>query len=91
MEQVLEKTNDRIRDLNKSFKFKGVHFKRWKGKVFFYLNLLKVAYVLTEKNPNKIPTQEMNDEDYEAHEAKVAFYNTDEYKYRFYLLNFLTD
>ena len=33
----------------------------------------------------------MNDEDYEAHEAKVASYNTDEYKCRFYLLNCLTD
>ncbi|CAL5326070.1 unnamed protein product [Camellia sinensis] len=58
-----------------------------KERIFFYLSLLKVAYVLTEKNPNKIPTEEMNDEDYEAHEAKVTSYNTNEYKCRFYLLN----
>ncbi|KAF5935867.1 hypothetical protein HYC85_026996 [Camellia sinensis] len=41
--------------------------------------LFKVAYVLTEKNPNKIPTEKMNDEDYETHEAKVTSYNTDDY------------
>ena len=46
---------------------------------------------LLEKNPNKISTEEMNDEDYEAYEAKVASYNTDEYKCQFYLLNFLID
>ena len=91
MEQVPKKANDGFGALNLPFKFKRVHFKRWKGKVLFYLSLLKVAYVLTEKNPNKIPTEKMNDEDYEAHEAKVASYNTDKYKCQFYLLNFLAD
>ena len=91
MEEAPEKINDGIGDLNKLFKFKGVHFKRWKWKVLFYFSLLKIAYVLTEKNLIKIPTEEMNDEDYEAHEAKVASYNTDEYKCQFYLLNFFAD
>ena len=91
MDQVPKKTNDGIEDLNKPFKFKGVYFKRWKWKVLFYLNLLKVAYVLSEKNPNKISTEEMNDEDYEADEAKVTSYNTYEYKCHFYLLNCLAD
>ncbi|KAF5960224.1 hypothetical protein HYC85_001433 [Camellia sinensis] len=58
------------------------NYKHWAGRMRFQVNdtlcnLLKVAYVLTEKNPNKIPTEEMNDEDYEAHGAKVASYNTD--------------
>ncbi|KAM3707636.1 hypothetical protein ACJW31_02G038700 [Castanea mollissima] len=78
-------------NLNKPFRFKGAHFKRWKGKVLFYLSLLKVAYILTEKNLSKVPTDEMSDKEYILHQEKIDKYTKDEYNCRSYLLNCFAD
>ena len=59
--------------------------------MLFYLNLLKIAYILIEKNPNKVPYEEMIDEEYAAYLEKIEKYNTDEYKCWYYLLNCLSD
>ena len=77
--------------LTSHFTFKGAHFKRWKGKVIFYLSLLKVAYILTDKNPSKVSIDKMTEEEYNLHQGKIDKYTKDEYNCLSYLLNCLAD
>ena len=80
-------------DLNKPFRFCGVYFKRWKQKTFFYLTLLNVAYVLTEKNPKKKKIESMMEEEISQQEKKKRKkkWENDHLYCRNYLLNCLSD
>ena len=78
-------------DLNKPFRFSGQFFKRWAKKVLFYLKLMKVAWILTAKNPKKVNKEGMTAEELAEHEKNLALWKTDEDNCRNYLLNCLSD
>ena len=73
-------------DLNKPFRFHGVYFKRWRQKTFFYLTLLNVAYVQTEKNPKKKKIESMTEEEISQHEKEIKKWEKDHLYCRNYLL-----
>ena len=69
-------------------RFDGTNFTRWKGKLFFLLIILKIAYVL---DPNLPPIPEPKDDDSEALKAERKKRQEDEVMCRGHILNTLSD
>ena len=76
-------------DLNKPFHFRGVNFKRCRQKTLFYLTLLNVAYLLTEKKLKKKKSEQLTEE-LSQHEKDVKKWDKDHLYCRNYLLNYLS-
>ena len=81
----------RAGDLNKLFRFRGINFKRWRQKTLFYLTLLNMAYVLTEKKPKKKKSKRLTEQELSQHEKDVKKWDKDHLYCRNYLLNCLSD
>ena len=69
-------------------RFDGTNFTRWKGKLFFLLTVLKIAYVLDPALP---PFREANDDDTEGIKAARKKREDDEVMCRGHILNTLSD
>ena len=78
--------SSRAGDLNKPFRFRGVNFKRWSQKILFYLTLLNVAYMLTEKKPKKKKSKQLTEEELSQHEKDVKKWDKGHLYCRNYLL-----
>ena len=70
---------------NKPFKFEGMHFKRWKSKMLFYITTKKVAYSVTTIKPTQVdpPTAKNTKE--------IANWDSDNFLCKNYILNALSD
>ena len=70
---------------NKPFKFEGMHFKRWKSKMLFYITTKKVAYSVTTIKPTQVdpPSAENTKE--------IANWDSDDFLCKNYILNALSD
>ena len=85
-------------DINKPFRFEGLHFKRWRQKMLFYLTMKKVAFVLTVVRPivpgPPTDTTLDTDADREAREKKqkdLESWTENDFLCKNYILNGLSD
>ncbi|XP_071729060.1 uncharacterized protein [Rutidosis leptorrhynchoides] len=75
-------------DLNKPFQFEGIHFKRWKQKMLFFLTMKKVNSVLTTEKPN---VNEVADQVDEEQAKALKTWEDNNYLCKNYILNGLSN
>ncbi|KAH7859358.1 hypothetical protein Vadar_000011 [Vaccinium darrowii] len=72
-------------DINKPFRFEGLHYKRWKQKLFFYLTTQKLAFYCSSVKPAAVnpPTDQNHQE--------IQKWTDDDFLCKNYILNALCD
>ena len=77
----------------KHFRFEGLHFKRWRQKILFYLTMKKAAFVLTAVK--SIVPEPSTDVDREAEREKqqknLESWTENDFLCKNYILNGLSD
>ncbi|XP_050238031.1 uncharacterized protein LOC126687514 [Mercurialis annua] len=82
-------SNSTAFDANKPFHFEGLHFKRWRQKIEFFLTMKKVVSVLTMDMP--IVDEFSLDEEKEKQNADLQQWMTNNYLCKNFILNALND
>ncbi|GKA97760.1 retrovirus-related pol polyprotein from transposon TNT 1-94 [Tanacetum coccineum] len=77
-----------VADINKPFRFEGVHFKRWKQKMFF-LTMKKVASALTSQKPVVVETTELWEK--EKQTKALQEWTENDFMCKNFILNGLSD
>ncbi|XP_062079740.1 uncharacterized protein LOC133784392 [Humulus lupulus] len=80
-------------DINKPFRFEGLHFKRWKQKMLFYLTMKKVAFVLTALKPvvPEASTDKDNQTEREKQQKDLDSWVENDFLCKNFILNGLSD
>ncbi|XP_043706590.1 uncharacterized protein LOC122656185 [Telopea speciosissima] len=80
-------------EITKLDKFDGLFFKRWKGKMYFFLTALKIAHVLNEEKPTALTntTGETSSAEIPIQKQQRQKWEQDDFMCKGYILNGLSN